>query len=221
MRFSLEQAAKQTSSVHYLWLECAQYKNSESQTVQMQSESQSLWFCLLGFDPFDLFCLMSLVSRLQHVRGRFFFLHVVWIKKRRNIQDFCISSNLTLHLQQFISLGIWEQIRKENLRKRVPLLSIHFSSGRSTFVFSFNLSLVRFSLVQFSSVSLSWVSGPGSRKKPTVSVSVCSLRLSSTASRSCPSLQSTPGSCRHTGRSRWSRGCCDRRKHGWEPEKKT
>lgn len=69
----IQQAAKQTSSVHYLWLECAQYKNSESQTVQMQSESQSLWFCLLGFDPFDLFCLMSLVSRLQHVRGRFFF----------------------------------------------------------------------------------------------------------------------------------------------------
>lgn len=104
------------SSVRYLWREFAQYKSSESRTVQVQSESQSLWFCLLGLDPFDLFCLMSLVSRLQYMRERlffFFFTCSVNKEKRRNIQDFCISSNRTLHLQQFISFGIWEQIRKE------------------------------------------------------------------------------------------------------------
>lgn len=46
-------------------------------------------------------------------RDFFFFTCSVTKGKRRNIQDFCISSNCTLHLQQFISFGIWEQIRKE------------------------------------------------------------------------------------------------------------
>ena len=52
MIFSQEPSAVQR-------LEFTQHKNSESQTVQMQSESPSLWFCLVGFDPFDSFRLIG------------------------------------------------------------------------------------------------------------------------------------------------------------------
>lgn len=46
------------------------------------------------------------------------------------------------------------------------------------------------------------------------------LRLFSTASHSCPSLRLTPGNCRRTGSSHWSRDCCGRRKRERVPEMK-
>lgn len=59
--------ANKVSTVGYLWEECAQYRNSESQTVQMHmSESLSLWFCSVGFYLFDLFVFLLLVIRLQY-----------------------------------------------------------------------------------------------------------------------------------------------------------
>lgn len=154
--------------------------------------------------------LSRVVGDKATVRVRdFLFLHVVWRKKKEEEEDFCVSSSCAFHLHQFISFGICEQIRKET-SSFSSVKSLQFIQIQPLFF----LSLVRFTLVQFSFLQLP----PHSGKKLTVCV--CLLRLSSTASRSCPSRRSTPGSCRHTGRSRWSRDCCGRRKHDWVPGKK-
>lgn len=103
-----------------------------------------------------------------------------------------------------------------NIRTQVSLLSNHFSSVHSDpLLLIFSVSSFKFGLVQLSLLQLG--SGPSSRNKLTVSVAACLLRLSSTASRSCPSHRSTPGSRRRTGRSRWLRDCYGRRKHDWVP----
>lgn len=109
---------------------------------------------LLDWIRFDLFCLVSLVSRLQYKRERekrFFSLHVVWMEKKKEKYSgfFCISSNRTLHLQQFISFGIWEQIRKET--RRFLFCQFTFQFNQIHVFFFKRLSLVQFSLVQFSS----------------------------------------------------------------------
>lgn len=90
-----------------------------------------------------------------------FSLHVVWIKKRRNIQDFfCMSSNRTLHLQKFIFSGSKSRSGIETL----GLLFCQITSVQADPLLSsaseLNVSLVRFSLVQFSSAGVSWVPGP-------------------------------------------------------------
>lgn len=159
-------------------------------------------------------------ERERERRIFFFVWHVVWIKKMEKYSGFLNFKQphitlLPVHL-------IWKERADQegNLRTQVPLLSPHFQF--SLFFFFclsiwVNLSLVRFSLVQFSSVQLGFRCPAA--VSLTLSVSVL-LRLFSTASRSCPSLQSTPGSCHHTGRLHWSRDCCGHCKHGLEPANK-
>lgn len=85
------------------------------------------------------------------------------------------------------------------------------------------MSSFQFGLVQFSAVWFTLLQPQQQQQQQREAGQypfLCSLRLSSTASRSCPSHLSTPGSCHHTGRLHWSRDCCGHRKHGWEPGKK-
>lgn len=145
---------------------------------------------------------MDFVTRLQYA---FFF---AWLKKgkHRSIQATSYDTpNSSSHLGCVSRSGM-ETWRPSSVKS----LPVH-------------LGLVRFSLVQFSSACSRWISGPlpSSIKKLRVCVFSFSLTLSSTASHSCPSRQLTPGSRRHTGSSHWSRDCCGRRKHGWEPGKIT
>lgn len=63
-----------TWSVHYLWQECAQYKNSESKTTDAVRKSEPL--VLNRFDPFDLFCLISLVTWLQYMGEIYIYIFV-------------------------------------------------------------------------------------------------------------------------------------------------
>lgn len=116
-------------------------------------------------------------------------------QKRKKI-FFC---NRTEPLQQFISSGICEQTRNRNL-----ILLFCWVCG----------SLVRFSLVHLGFLQRGFRIQRS--QNPTASVSLF-LTLSSTASRSCPSPRSTPGSRRRTGSSRWSRDCCGRCRDGSEP----
>lgn len=116
--------------------------------------------------------------------------------KRGKRYFFC---NRTEPLQQFISFGISEQTRNRNL-----ILIFCWVPG----------SLVRFSLVHFGFLQQGF--RIQRRQNPTACVSLF-LTLSSTASRSCPSPRSTPGSRRRTGSSRWSRDCCGRCRDGSEP----
>lgn len=153
----------------------------------MQSDNQSLWFCLAGFD-------LLIHSVTATVCLRVCLCMCDQSKEERDI--FC---NRIEPLQQFISSGMSEQIRNRNL---------------ILFFFWVCVSLVRFSLVQFGFLQQGfWI--PRSQN-PRVSVSVF-LTLSSTASRSCPSPRSTPGSRRRTGSPRWSRDCCGHCRGGLEP----
>lgn len=158
-----------------------------------------LWFCLAGFDLFihsvrATVCERGslLVVRLKKRGKRFFFL-------------FFFQPLGTTTTVQLI-LGSLSGGQNRNL-----VLSFCSGSRRCpsprTFVFA---------SVQCSSAS----SGqgfqiPGSQNQ-TESVSVF-LTLSSTASHSCPSPRSTPGSCRRSGSSRWSHDCCGRCRDGSEP----
>lgn len=156
---SSDRQQKQASSVHYLWQECALYKNSGSQTVQMQSVKSEPLVLFSWIRSVWFVCLVSLVTRLQYVRGSLFFLTCSVKKEKGRNLDFCISSSCTLHLQQFISFGICLQIRKETSGHKflfcqitsVQFIQIHF--------FSFLVS-VHLSLVWFGWVCFGWVQAP-------------------------------------------------------------
>lgn len=76
---------------------------------------------------------------------------------------------------------------------------------------------VRRRLVWFSLVQLGFLQqGVYIPRRQNHAVSVL-LTLSSTASHSCPSPRSTPGSCRRSGSSRWSHDCCGRCRDGSKP----
>ena len=111
-------------------------------------------------------------------------------------------------------------------------LHLHRSGGKTQFLFfqitsvhsdpflistSFKFGLVHFSAVQYSLILRGTVGS--SSEALTVTVCFCLIRLSSTATRSCPSHQSTQGGYRHTGRSHWLHGCYGLHKRGWEPGK--
>lgn len=108
-------------------------------------------------------------------------------------------------LQQFNSFGISERVRTETSSS--PSAPVHVGVR-------VHLSLVRFSLVQFGSLRQGFQI-PRSQNQ-TVSVPVF-LTPPSTASHSCPSPRSTPGSCHRTGSPRWSHDCCGRCSDGSEP----
>lgn len=165
-----------------------------SQGLQMQSESQPLvllswiWPVYLLSQGYSMWACVFACSATK--------------EKREKIVFFC---NRTEPLQQFNSFGISERVRTET------------SSSPSAPVLvgvRVRVGLLRFSLVQLAFLRQGFHI-PGSQNE-TVSVSVF-LTLSSTASRSCPSLRSTPGSCRRTGSSRWSHDCCGRCRDGSEP----
>lgn len=170
----------------------------------MQSESQKLWFCLAGFDPFHLFCLVSLVTVLQYVRWWIVFVCSVEEKKGEQ-EGVCFSSSCTWPPIRHRIWDLWAD-REGNFKTQVSPLSNHFSSFRPTSSLVFILSLLQLE-----------VQAPAAVRSRQYLPHVCLLRLSSTASHSCPSHQSTPGSCRQSGSSHWLHGCYGHHKHGWEP----
>lgn len=158
----------------------------------MQSENQSLWFRLAGFDLFIHSVRATVCERLS--------LHVVQLKKRG--KRYFLQPHRTTTRGQLI----WDLWAGQN---RNLILSFCSRSLQ-------RLNPRKFGSVQFSAVRLPPAGVSDPTQSETVSVSVF-LTLSSTASHSCPSPRSTPGSCRHTGSSRWSHDCCGHCRDGSEP----